>query len=130
MALGRIVGTLVLMPPEWKKASQGRYQLDAHFARGIGSIAVNLSTAIRGERFAFADLREVFAKANEEKSGDQLAGLAARTERERVAAKLVLAELTLGEIVDQPADRPRRRRGQPADLRVARPRRLRAARAA
>jgi ethanolamine ammonia-lyase large subunit len=63
---------------------------------------VNLSTVIRGERFAFADLREVFAKANEEKSGDQLAGLAARTERERVAAKLVLAELTLGEIVDHP----------------------------
>ncbi len=40
--------------------------------------------------------------ANEEKSGDQLAGIAARTERERVAAKLVLAELTLGEIVDHP----------------------------
>ena len=36
----------------------------------------------------FADLREVFAKANEEKSGDQLAGIAAETERERVAAKL------------------------------------------
>ena len=44
----------------------------------------------------------VFARANEEKSGDQLAGLAARTERERVAAKMVLAELTLGEIVDHP----------------------------
>ena len=63
---------------------------------------MNLSTAIRNERFHFADLREVFAKANEEKSGDQLAGLAARTERERVAAKLVLAELTLEEIVEHP----------------------------
>src|SRR5881227_463405 len=59
-------------------------------------------TTIRGERFAFADLREVFARANEEKSGDRLAGLAARTERERVAAKLVLADLRLGEIVDNP----------------------------
>ena len=49
---------------------------------------MNLSTVVRGERFRFADLREVFAKANEEKSGDQLAGLAARSERERVAAKL------------------------------------------
>ena len=39
------------------------------------------------ERFHFADLRELFAKANEEKSGDQLAGIAARSERERVAAK-------------------------------------------
>src|SRR5438270_11287166 len=59
-------------------------------------------TTIRGERFHFADLREVFAHANEEKSGDQLAGLAARTERERVAAKRVLADVRLGEIVDQP----------------------------
>ncbi len=63
---------------------------------------MNLSTAIRGERFTFADLREVFAKASEEKSGDQLAGLAARTERERVAAKVVLSELTLDEIVANP----------------------------
>jgi ethanolamine ammonia-lyase large subunit len=63
---------------------------------------VNLSTVIRNERFHFTDLREVFARANEEKSGDQLAGLAARTERERVAAKLVLAELTLEEIVEHP----------------------------
>jgi ethanolamine ammonia-lyase large subunit len=57
---------------------------------------------IRGERFAFADLREVFARANEEKSGDRLAGLAARTERERVAAKLALADVPLAEIVDRP----------------------------
>jgi ethanolamine ammonia-lyase large subunit len=63
---------------------------------------VKLSAAIRSERFEFVDLREVFAKANEEKSGDQLAGLGARTERERVAAKEVLANLTLEEIVDHP----------------------------
>ena len=50
-------------------------------------------TTIRGERFHFADLREVFARANEEKSGDHLAGIAARSERERVAAKLVLADV-------------------------------------
>lgn len=54
------------------------------------------------ERFVFADLRELFAKANEEKSGDLLAGLAARSERERVAAKARLADLSLGEIVQQP----------------------------
>jgi ethanolamine ammonia-lyase large subunit len=56
----------------------------------------------RGEHFVFADLRELFAKANEEKSGDQLAGIAARTERERVAAKLALADLRLSEIVAEP----------------------------
>src|SRR5277367_1072274 len=54
------------------------------------------------ERFAFSDLRELFAKANEEKSGDQLAGIAARSERERVAAKRKLADLTLAEVVQQP----------------------------
>lgn len=54
------------------------------------------------ERFVFPDLRDLLAKANEEKSGDQLAGLAARSERERVAAKRKLADLSLGEIVRQP----------------------------
>jgi ethanolamine ammonia-lyase large subunit len=57
---------------------------------------------LRGERFVFADLRALFAKANEEKSGDRLAGLAAATERERVAAKLALADVPLSDIVDQP----------------------------
>jgi ethanolamine ammonia-lyase large subunit len=67
---------------------------------------VNLSSVINGERFLFANLREVFAKANEEKSGDQLAAIAARTERERVAAKYVLASLTLEEIVQLPVIDP------------------------
>jgi ethanolamine ammonia-lyase large subunit len=52
--------------------------------------------------FAFSDLREIFAKANEEKSGDQLAGVAAGSESERVAAKRKLADLALAEIVAQP----------------------------
>src|SRR5271165_6753785 len=54
------------------------------------------------EQFVFSDLREIFAKANEEKSGDQLAGLGARSERERVAAKRKLADISLAEIVQQP----------------------------
>ena len=54
------------------------------------------------QRFVFSDLRELFAKANEEKSGDQLAGIVARSEQERVAAKRALADLSLGEILAQP----------------------------
>jgi ethanolamine ammonia-lyase large subunit len=54
------------------------------------------------ERFVFSDLRELLAKANEEKSGDQLAGIAAGSERERIAAKRRLADLTLDEVVRQP----------------------------
>src|SRR5271163_2602762 len=54
------------------------------------------------ERFVFSDLRELFAKANEEKSGDQMAGIAAASARERVAAKRQLADLPLDEIVRNP----------------------------
>src|SRR5262249_4110315 len=50
----------------------------------------------------FADLRVLFARANEEKSGDQLAGIAAQSEQERVAAKRALADLTLEHIVATP----------------------------
>ena len=74
---------------------------------------MSYATTLRGERFVFADLRELLAKASEEKSGDQLAGLAARSERERVAAKLALADVPLGEIVDRPLIDPDARRGQP-----------------
>jgi ethanolamine ammonia-lyase large subunit len=56
--------------------------------------------------FKFDTLRELFAKANEEKSGDQLAGTAARSEQERIAAKHALADLTLQQIVDQPLISP------------------------
>jgi ethanolamine ammonia-lyase large subunit len=67
---------------------------------------VSFSQVVRGERFEFVDLRDLLAKANEEKSGDQLAGIAARSERERVAAKLALAEVTLREIAQQPVVDP------------------------
>ena len=63
---------------------------------------MRLRHTIRGEQFTFADLRELLAKANEEKSGDQLAGIAAQNQRERVAAKCVLADLPLVAIAQQP----------------------------
>lgn len=58
------------------------------------------------ERFQFRSLPELFAKANEEKSGDQLAGLAAKSEQERVAAKYALADLPLKEILANPLISP------------------------
>lgn len=58
------------------------------------------------ERFQFRSLRELFAKANEEKAGDQLAGLAAESEQERVAAKYALADLPLKEILANPLISP------------------------
>jgi ethanolamine ammonia-lyase large subunit len=74
--------------------------------KATGSDLVRLTATVRDERFHFADLREVFAKANEPKSGDGLAGLAARSERERVAAKRVLADLSLADIVANPLINP------------------------
>jgi ethanolamine ammonia-lyase large subunit len=64
------------------------------------------SATLRGERFVFADLRRLLACANEEKSGDRLAGLAADTERQRVAAKWALADVALAEIVANPVIDP------------------------
>ncbi|HEX3147253.1 MAG TPA: ethanolamine ammonia-lyase subunit EutB [Gemmataceae bacterium] len=61
---------------------------------------------LRGERFTFPDLRDLLARANERKSGDELAGVAARSERERVAAKLALADVSLAEVVAQPVIDP------------------------
>jgi ethanolamine ammonia-lyase large subunit len=46
------------------------------------------------------------AKANEEKSGDCLAGIGAESALERVAAKLALADVALREIVDRPVIDP------------------------
>ncbi|MFM7149515.1 MAG: ethanolamine ammonia-lyase subunit EutB [Gemmataceae bacterium] len=63
---------------------------------------MSYSATLRQNRFVFEDLRELFARANEEKSGDQLAGVAARSETERIAAKIALANVTLGEIADNP----------------------------
>ena len=56
--------------------------------------------------FQFRDLTDLFAKANEEKSGDQLAGLAAQSEQERVAAKFALADVPLQEILANPLISP------------------------
>jgi len=60
------------------------------------------SAAIRGTTFRFGSLAELLAKANEPKSGDRLAGLAAGSERERVAARYCLADVRLGELADDP----------------------------
>ncbi|MFG6486741.1 ethanolamine ammonia-lyase subunit EutB [Roseateles sp. BYS78W] len=48
-----------------------------------------------GERYQFADLRTLLAKASPRRSGDELAGVAAANARERVAAQLALADLPL-----------------------------------
>lgn len=61
-----------------------------------------LQTKLNGHHYRFKDIKDVFAKANEEKSGDMLAGIAAATAEERVAAKQVVANLSLEDIRNNP----------------------------
>ena len=49
----------------------------------------------------FADLRELLAKATPERSGDQLAGIAAASAAERVAAREALADVPLSAFLHQ-----------------------------
>src|SRR5882757_2662619 len=63
---------------------------------------MKLSTRLFGTGYRFRSVREVLARANEARSGDELAGIAARSERERIAAKTVLADLTLNDLRENP----------------------------
>lgn len=64
---------------------------------------MNLKVKLPEKTYVFHDLREVMAKASDEKSGDKLAGIAAEDAVERVAAKMVLSELTVHDITENPA---------------------------
>ena len=64
---------------------------------------MKLNTTLLGKTYEFCHIKEVLAKANEEKTGDRLAGLAAENARERVAAKVVLSALTLADLRENPA---------------------------
>jgi ethanolamine ammonia-lyase large subunit len=56
-------------------------------------MAYSVTLARRG--YSFADLRDLMAKATPARSGDQLAGVAAASAAERVAAQTILADLPL-----------------------------------
>jgi len=63
---------------------------------------MKLSTLLAGKHFEFRSVKEVLAKANEEKSGDLLAGIAAGSDLERVAAKVVLSHLLVSDLRENP----------------------------
>lgn len=64
---------------------------------------MRLSTRLSGEHFSFRDVREVMGKANEERSGDKLAGVSAQSPQERIAARIVLSNLRVKDICEHPA---------------------------
>lgn len=63
---------------------------------------MRLKTKLFGEVYQFNSVKEVLAKANEEKSGDKLAGVAAESITEMVAAKEVLSNLLLKDLRNNP----------------------------
>lgn len=63
---------------------------------------MKLKTKLYGKAYEFKSVKEVLAKANEEKSGDKLAGIAASSAEERIAAKAVLAEMTVSDLRNNP----------------------------
>jgi len=62
-----------------------------------------LRTKLFGKTYEFGSIKELLAKANEEKSGDRQAGIAAASVAERMAAKHVLAEVPLEVLRQNPA---------------------------
>ena len=59
------------------------------------------AVAIEGTLYAFPDLRDLMAKASPPRSGDRLAGIAAQSAAERVAAQMALADLPLATFLDE-----------------------------
>ena len=56
---------------------------------------------LRGNRYDFETLRVLLAKASPLRSGDQLAGIAAASSTERVAAQMALADLPLAAFLNE-----------------------------
>ncbi len=67
----------------------------------IGSSRMTFAHTIGKTRYTFADLRELLAKATPPRSGDVLAGIAAESAEERVAAQFALADLPLAHFLSE-----------------------------
>ena len=59
------------------------------------------SATVGGHRYAFADLRTLLAKATPARSGDTLAGVAAGSAAERVAAQRALSDVPLAALLEE-----------------------------
>jgi ethanolamine ammonia-lyase large subunit len=59
------------------------------------------SVNLRNQRYHFADLTTLLARATPDRAGDRLAGVAASSATERVAAQLALADVPLGQFLNE-----------------------------
>jgi ethanolamine ammonia-lyase large subunit len=69
---------------------------------------MNYSATAQGKSFNFRDLRTLLAKATPRRAADELAGLAAASEVERVVAQQVLADVPLRQFIEEPLIAPER----------------------
>jgi ethanolamine ammonia-lyase large subunit len=60
------------------------------------------SRVIAGNMYRFPDLKSLLAKASPARAGDTLAGIAAQSEAERMAARFLLADLPLKRFLEEP----------------------------
>jgi len=61
-----------------------------------------LRHSVDGVTYSFDDLKDLLAKATAPRSGDELAGMSARSSVERVAARMTLANLPLAAFLEEP----------------------------
>ena len=82
--------------------------------------------AIDATSYVFADLRDLLAKATPPRSGDRLAGIAADSAEQMIAARMALADVPLKQFLQRSRRPLRGRRGHPPDRRQPRRHGLRA----
>lgn len=69
----------------------------------VGILAImTFQTILKRKKFAFENLRDLLAKASPDRSADHLAGIAATSELERVAAQQTLADIPLKTFLEEP----------------------------
>ena len=73
--------------------------------------------AIDATSYVFDDLRDLLAKATPPRSGDRLAGIAADSAEQMIAARMALADVPLKQFLQRSRDPLRGRRGHPPDRR-------------
>jgi ethanolamine ammonia-lyase large subunit len=62
---------------------------------------MSYATTAAGTRYVFDDLRTLLARASPARAGDRLAGLAAKSDKERVAARMALADVPLKDFLSE-----------------------------
>ena len=70
--------------------------------------------AIDATSYVFADLRDLLAKATPPRSGDRLAGIAAESAEQMIAARIALADVPLKQFLQRSRRSPTRTTRSPA----------------